>query len=183
MTPLYLLLRVLTYTSNSRYIWNSRSTSPCHYIASISAFLLMNSNIIFLLSSMMLQTSSANDRDIKPMPSKSSVTSVASSLIQARNSDFFSITSSFSRFYITNRYYSCLPGSAGVLARHHCGRGRPRSQSWLQRYDFFLIPHRLLQNSCNHVHRLPFSKSPDIIDGNIYQTRPCFQCCPSYMWS
>ena len=31
-------------------------------------------------------------------------------------------------------YYSCLHGSAGVLARHHCGRGRPRSHSWLQRY-------------------------------------------------
>ena len=33
--------------------------------------------------------------------------------------------------YITNSYYSCLHGSAGVLARNGGGRGRPRSHSWL----------------------------------------------------
>ena len=38
-------------------------------------------------------------------------------------------------FYITNRYYSCLYGSAGILARNGGGRGCPRSHSCLQRYE------------------------------------------------
>jgi len=36
---------------------------------------------------------------------------------------------------ITNRYYSYLHGSAGILARNGGGRGHPRSHSWLQKYE------------------------------------------------
>ena len=43
-----------------------------------------------------------------------------------------------SAFYITNGYLTVLPGNAGALARICGGRGRPRSQSWLQSYELIM---------------------------------------------